>query len=145
MCEMMFWDFSAQIISTWGRGNFCWHSWWWLQYCLGSWRNWFGIFLLQASFSWTFILFVPLVQCKRFCYCNMCSNTVHYYINSVNTNGDGSSNCSINNMSGMWTAFSDIQEESLNRGFPPFFSFLCRRNAEISLWVGIWGIPGEQQ
>lgn len=62
--------------------------------------------------------------------CNMYSNIVHYYINSINTNGDGSSNYSINNMSGMWKVPYDIQEDSLHRGFPvPFW----RRNVEISL------------
>lgn len=31
----------------------------------------------------------------------ICAVTVHYYINAIDTNGDGSSNYSINNMSGM--------------------------------------------
>lgn len=67
----------------------------------------------------------------------MCSNIVHYYINSVNTNGDGSSNYSINNTSEMLAVFYDIQEDSLNRDFlvpfwrkkVPFFAFL---NGEMS-------------
>lgn len=59
-------------------------------------------------------------------YAVVCSNVVHYYINSVNTNGDGSSNYSINNTSGMWAAFNDIQEDSLNRDFPvPFWRKKC--------------------
>lgn len=92
--------------------------------------------LLQAYFSWTFLLFVPLIQCKRLCCCNMCSNIVHYYINSVNTNSDGSSNYSINNTSEMLAVFYDIQEDSLNRDFlVPFWRKKC---LFLPFWMVKW-------